>query len=189
MSDNNIIEIEGIGPVCFTRSRRARRVIISVSPAKGVRVSVPMRVSVSKALDFVHKKQNWIRKHQAIIAQVENRKQALGIHLQTIDKAEATEKLKDRLGFLARDHGFNCNRVTVRQQKTRWGSCSPHNNISLNIKLAQLPEELMDYVILHELAHTRVHNHSRKFWAELDKYIKNSKSVSRRLKKDGMLLL
>ena len=189
MPETTNIEIEGIGQVCFTRSRRARRVIISVSPAKGVRVSVPMRVSVSKAVDFVHLKQNWIRKHQAIIAQVENRKQALGIHLQTINKAEATQKLKDRLGFLAHEHGFNCNRVTVRQQKTRWGSCSPRNNISLNIKLVQLPEELMDYVILHELAHTRVHNHSRKFWAELDKYVKNSKSVSRRLKSEGMVLL
>jgi hypothetical protein len=183
------IDIEGIGPVCFNRSRRARRIIISVSPAKGVRVSVPLRISIGKAVDFVHLKQNWIRKHQAIIARVENRKQALGIHLQTIDKAAATKQLRDRLAFLAREHGFSCNRVTVRRQKTRWGSCSPRNNISLNIKLVQLPPELMDYVILHELTHTRVHNHSRKFWAELDKYVKNSKSVSRRLKADGMLLL
>jgi predicted metal-dependent hydrolase len=183
------IDIEGIGPVCFNRSRRARRIIISVSPAKGVRVSVPLRISIGKAVDFVHLKQNWIRKHQAIIARVENRKQALGIHLQTIDKAAATKQLRDRLEFLAREHGFSCNRVTVRRQKTRWGSCSPRNNISLNIKLVQLPAELMDYVILHELTHTRVHNHSRKFWAELDKYVKNSKSVSRRLKADGMLLL
>ncbi len=189
MPDSNNIEIDDIGQVCFNRSRRARRIIISVSPGKGVRVSVPMRVSVEKALDFVHKKQNWIRKHQAIIAQVENRKQALGIHLQTIDKAAAAKTLKDRLDYLAREHGFKCGRVTVRQQKTRWGSCSPRNNISLNIKLVQLPAELMDYVILHEMVHTRVHNHSRKFWKELDKYVQNSKSVSRRLKKDGMLLL
>jgi predicted metal-dependent hydrolase len=90
---------------------------------------------------------------------------------------------------LAGIHGFTCNRVTVRQQKTRWGSCSPKNTISLNVKLALLPAELSDYVILHELVHTRVHNHSKKFWAELDKYVPNSKAMAKRLRTNEMVLL
>ena len=188
INDNNI-EIDGIGLVHFTRSQRARRIIISVSPAKGVRVAIPSRSSLQKALEFVQVKKKWIQKHLALIAQIDRRKQASGVHLQTIDRTDAKNRIIARLHHLAGEHGFKYNHVTVRNQKTRWGSCSPANNISLNIKLILLPEHLLDYVILHELVHTRVHNHSKKFWAELDRYIKNSKSVSKRLRTDGMLLL
>ena len=185
----HIMNIEGIGTVCFHRSRRARRIIISVSPNKGVMVSVPWRTSLQKAVEFVQIKKKWIQKHLALIEQNEQRKQALGLTLQTIDKMAAGKKLADRLEYLAEMYGFACNRVTIRQQKTRWGSCSPKNNISLNIKLVLLPEELLDYVILHELVHTRIHNHSRKFWVELDKYVMNSKGMAKRLKMNEIVLL
>jgi hypothetical protein len=183
------MDIDGIGPVRFHRSRRARRVIISVSPTAGVRVSVPRRTSFQKALEFVETKKRWIQKHLSLIAQNEKRRQALGQSLQIVDRASSGKKLTDRLYQLAEIHGFTCNRVTVRQQKTRWGSCSPKNTISLNVKLALLPAELSDYVILHELVHTRVHNHSKKFWAELDKYVPESKAMARRLRTNEMVLL
>jgi hypothetical protein len=188
-ANSQTINIDGIGAVCFNRSRRARRIIISVSATKGVRVSVPWRTSLQKAIEFVNIKKKWILKHQALIAQNEQRKQALGPHIQTIDTAAAKKQLTDRLNYLTEMHGFTCNKLTFRQQKTRWGSCSPKNNISLNIKLILLPGEIMDYVILHELVHTRVHNHSKKFWTELDKYVKNSKAISRQLRKNEMILL
>jgi predicted metal-dependent hydrolase len=183
------INIDGIGAVNFRHSRRARRIIISVSPTKGIRVSVPGRTSLQKALEFVETKRRWIQKHLALIKENEQRRQVLGLTLQTIDKVKAKQKLTTRLYNLAEMHRFTCNKVTVRQQKTRWGSCSPKNNISLNVKLVLLPEPLADYVILHELVHTRIHNHSRRFWAELDKYVKNSKAASRQLRMNEMLLL
>ena len=189
MIDDNNIEIDGIGSVSFIRSRRAKRIIISVIPQRGVRVAIPRRSSYRQALEFVQLKKKWIQKHLAIIAQIENRKQASGVHLQTIDETDAKKRITDRLYHLAGEHGFKCDRVTIRHQKTRWGSCSPKNNISLNIKLILLPETLVDYVILHELVHTRIHNHSKKFWAELDRYIKNSRAIAKRLRKAGMMLL
>jgi predicted metal-dependent hydrolase len=70
----------------------------------------------------------------------------------------------------------------VRSQKTRWGSCSFNNNISLNVKLTRLPQELIDYVILHELAHTRIKNHGREFWKMLDGLIGDAKKLDRRLR-------
>jgi predicted metal-dependent hydrolase len=187
--NGNNSKIEGIGLVHFIRSRRARRIIISVSPEKGVRVAIPRRASFKQALDFVQHKQSWIRKHLALISQIEHRKKAAGIHLQTIDQADAKKRITERLNDLAAEHGFKFNRVTLRRQKTRWGSCSPKNNISLNIKLILLPEALIDYVILHELVHTRIHNHSKQFWSELDRYVKNSKTIAKRLRTDGMMLL
>ena len=183
------MDVDGIGLVRFNRTRRARRVIISVSPTAGVRVSVPRRTSFQKALEFVETKKRWIQKHVALIAQNEKRRQELGQALQIVDRAASGKKLTDRLCQLAEIYGFTCNRVTVRQQKTLWGSCSPKNTISLNIKLALLPGELADYVILHELVHTRIHNHSKKFWAELDKYVPNSKATAKRLRKNETVLL
>jgi predicted metal-dependent hydrolase len=188
-AESSVINVDGIGPLRINRSRRARRVIISVSPTLGVRVSVPYRTSVRKALEFVETKKRWIQKHQALIAQNEQRRQALAQNLQISDAAAAKKKITDRLFQLAEIHGFTCNRVTVRQQKTRWGSCSPKNTISLNIKLALLPVELADYVMLHELVHTRVHNHSRRFWAELDKYVLQSRAMAKRLRTNEMVLL
>ena len=183
------MDVAGIGTVHFHRSRRARRVIITVSHTAGVRVSVPRRTSFLKAQGFVETKTKWIHKHLALLAKNEQRRQALGQALQIVDKAAAKNQLIDRLNVLAALHGFNCKRVTVRQQKTRWGSCSPKNTISLNIKLALLPEELSDYVILHELVHTRIHNHGKKFWAELDKYVPESKATAKRLRTNEMVLL
>lgn len=188
INDNNS-EIEGIGLVHFVRSRRARRIIISVSPAKGVKVAIPRQSSYRQALDFVYLKKRWIQKHLAQIEQLENRKKSAGIHLQTIHQDDAMKRITERLNHLAAQYEFKYHHVTIRNQKTRWGSCSPANNISLNIKLMLLPEPLLDYVILHELVHTRFHNHSKKFWAELDRYIKNSKAISKRLRIDGMMLL
>lgn len=189
ITNSRTVNIDGIGAVNFNHSQRARRVIISVSPSKGVRVSIPRRTSFQRALEFVDIKKRWIQKHLVIITQNEKRKQALKIQTQMLSKNDAEGKIIERLNYLAREHGFSCNHVTIRQQKTRWGSCSPKNNISLNIKLVLLPDTLLDYVILHELVHTRIHNHSGKFWVELDKYVPDSKSVAKRLRTNEMALL
>jgi predicted metal-dependent hydrolase len=97
--------------------------------------------------------------------------------------------LIDRLNRLAQRHGFRYNRVFVRNQKTRWGSCSALNNISLNINLVRLPQELIDYTILHELVHTRIKNHSRRFWQELDKILGDAKQIDKKLSEYGALLI
>jgi predicted metal-dependent hydrolase len=90
--------------------------------------------------------------------------------------------LVERLAELARRHGFAYNRVFVKNQRTLWGSCSSTNNINLNANLVRLPDELRDYVILHELVHTRHRNHSRAFWAALDRLVGDGKGLQRRLR-------
>jgi len=99
-----------------------------------------------------------------------------------IDGVEAKTLLTRRLQQLAKNHGFSYNRVFIRNQKTRWGSCSSKNNISLNMKLVKLPDELIDYVILHELVHTCKKDHSKAFWAEMDKLVGNGKKMAAQLK-------
>jgi len=187
MADSRIININDVGPVLFERSRRARRIVISLKPYKGIRVAIPYRVSFKSALEFVNLKKPWIQKHFTRIKQMESQRQAVNPSA-IIDKVEARNELTGRLHYLAEKHGFTYNRLTIRNQKTRWGSCSHKNNISLNMKLVLLPDELADYVILHELVHTRIHDHSKRFWAELDQYVGNGKAMASGLRKHGLIL-
>jgi predicted metal-dependent hydrolase len=182
MKESRIINVNGIGPVLFEHSFRARRIIISIRPHQGVRVAVPGRTSVNSALDFVRAKKPWLRKQLARIAENESQNKALANSFAAVDREEAKKKLTTRLKQLAEKNGFSINRVFIRNQQTRWGSCSRKNNISLNVKLVVLPDKLVDYVILHELVHTRIHDHSKRFWSELDKYVGSGKLIARKLR-------
>jgi predicted metal-dependent hydrolase len=83
-------------------------------------------------------------------------------------RIEATKYLPERLKILAENHNLQFRRITVRDNKTRWGSCSRDNNINLNIHLMRLPQPLCDYVILHELSHTVHKHHQKAFWQFLE---------------------
>ena len=98
-------------------------------------------------------------------------------------RKEAKEYLPRRVKALAIDHNFNYQKLTIKNTKSRWGSCSFDNNINLSLHLMRISNELIDYVILHELVHTKVKNHSSKFWETLEKHCPNSKILDKELKK------
>jgi predicted metal-dependent hydrolase len=98
-------------------------------------------------------------------------------------RIEAKEYLPIRLDYLAKQNNLLYTKVAIRNTRTRWGSCSYVNNINLSLHLMRLPEKLIDYVILHELAHTKVKNHSRDFWSYLESICEDSKALDRQLKK------
>ena len=83
-------------------------------------------------------------------------------------RIEAKMHLPKRLSVLAAQHGFSFSKMTIRDNRRNWGSCSSQNNISLNLQMMKLPEELIDYILLHELVHTEIKNHGPKFWQRLD---------------------
>lgn len=90
-----------------------------------------------------------------------------------IYRFEAKKLLPPRLAGLAEKHGFQFQKVTIRNNKRNWGSCSSKNNISLNLQMMKLPDELIDYILLHELIHTEIKNHGTKFWERLNKNTNN----------------
>lgn len=96
-------------------------------------------------------------------------------------RKRAKKYLPERTRFLAEKHGFNIGRIALRNQKTCFGSCSYRNNINLNINLMNYDFEVIDYVILHELVHTRIKNHSKEFWLELEKYCPEYKNLKKQL--------
>ncbi len=185
MKKSMILKIEGAGAVLFEQSYRAKHLNISVRPFKGVRVAVPVGFSFKKAEKIVRSKVGWIKRHQEKMKQMEKAQRYFLSRSGNVDRPEAKAGLIKRLDKLAEENGFSYNKVFVRNQKTRWGSCSNKNNISLNIKLLGLPGELMDYIILHELLHTRIKNHSKEFWTELNSLVGDAKGLQSKLKGYG----
>ncbi len=181
------VELKSVGTILLERSRRARHLSLSVKPFKGARVAVPIGVPFARAEMFARSKIDWIKKHLDKMVHMEQEARTLA-KSKPINRAAAREYLIDRLNFLSQKYGFRYNRVFIKNQKTRWGSCSGKNNINLNINLVRLPVELIDYTILHELVHTRVKNHSRRFWNHLDKLIGDAKKLDRKLSEYSGLL-
>ncbi len=184
------IDFAGIGPVSFRSSLRARHLSISVIPFQGVRVSVPAGMSLTRAEQAVWTRKAWIEKHRLHIQEIEKKCRVLLQQTEAINPHEARKALISRLTQLAERHGFSFNRVFIRRQRTRWGSCSAANNISLNIKLTLLPADLRDFIIIHELVHTKVKNHGQKFWDKLEAIIPRARTLDQQLKLySGLLFL
>ena len=189
MVASKTVQISGIGRVNFVPSQRAKYINITVRPFKAVRVAVPRGVAINQATKFVTSRQNWIIKQIREARLLEKAHLAFMRKTEPINKTKARQRLIRKLDTLAATHGFTYNKVFIRNQKTRWGSCSAQNNISLNIKLIWLPEELIAYVILHELVHTRIKNHGVRFWNALEKIKRNAKGLRRELGDYSFLLL
>ena len=118
------------------------------------------------------------------IPDAEDLRPAIQNHLRKL----ATKELSIRVMELALLHGINVSRVTVRNQKSRWGSCSRKGTISLNWRLIQTPVFVSDYIILHELAHRRHMNHSDKYWQEVARLCPNYLEAEQWLKAHRELL-
>ncbi len=174
--------LDEIGPVRLRRSRRARRLRITVKPHQDVTVTLPMGCSSKQAVRFIEAKRQWIRRQQYAVRKMESQHRRMAPALKKIDRSAAREQLVNQLQQLASRYGYHYNRVFIRCQKTRWGSCSAKNNINLNLRLILLPAHLREYVILHELVHTRIKDHSRRFWMALDQHTGHAKALQRELR-------
>jgi predicted metal-dependent hydrolase len=179
---SNVVEIPAVGPVTIVKSQRAKLIRITIKPDQTVILTVPRGESIDKSMQFLHSKIPWIAQHKRRCSKHEDA--PTNLQLPEINEPQAIDTLISRLEETAKIHNFKYARASIRNQKTKWGSCSAKNNISLNINLIRLPGELRDYVILHELVHTRFKNHSKMFWAELDKLVGGrAKELSKKLKK------
>jgi predicted metal-dependent hydrolase len=88
----------------------------------------------------------------------------LGLALERWYRAEAARLINEKVAGLSSQMGTHCKRIVIRGQKTRWGSCSHKKNLSFNWKLIMAPEPVIEYVVIHELAHLKEMNHSKRFW-------------------------
>lgn len=176
------IEIPGVGPVMVVKSKRARHIRITICPDRTIRLVIPRRESLEKGREFLRSKVPWIIRNLPRAAELGEPR---GGNLPDfeISESRACKVLIDRLEEMSRVHHLPYGRVSIRNQKTKWGSCSSKNNINLNINLVRLPDQLRDYVILHELVHTRFKSHGKEFWAELNRVVGgDAKGLARKLR-------
>jgi predicted metal-dependent hydrolase len=146
--------------VYFVRHRRARRYLLRVDPDGRVRITIPRGGSRREAEAFAARNEAWVRDQRARVA---------SSALQGADRVQlrrdATAALPPRLVALAQAHGIAVSTVSIRDQRTRWGSCSRSGRVCLNWRLALMPDWVADYVMIHELMHVRRMDHSPRFWA------------------------
>ncbi len=167
------------------RSRRARRVTITVHHTGDVIVTLPLLMPAFTAHRFVEKKSEWIQKmQQKLKERFENKtviKQTRKDYL--VHKKLALEFITSCLEHYNKIYNFSYKRIAIRNQKSRWGSCSSKGNLNFNYALVHLPQELADYIVVHELCHLKEMNHSKAFWNLVGVAIPDYKAKRATLKK------
>ena len=153
------------------RSRR-KTISIEVNNDLEVIVRAPKWVSLREIRYFVDEKESWIRKAIARVEKArENRSNLPDVRLSETELQELANKAKtvisDRVEYYAGLLGVSYGRITIRHQKTRWGSCSAKGNLNFNCLLMLAPPEVLDAIVVHELCHRKVMNHSERFYKEV----------------------
>ena len=171
------------------RFRRAKYMRIIIHQDGSVVVTAPFRAAKREIEKFVKDKQEWIKrgveafKNSPVpIVRKPSRKEYLRY------KEQARKYIIRRLEELNKEYEYPYNRVSIRNQKTCWGSCSSKRNLNFNYRILFLPSEQADYIITHELCHLKEMNHSPRFWKLVEKTIPNYREIKRELRKNEMIV-
>ena len=165
--------------------RRARRYILRVRPDGTLRVTIPRGGSRAEAIDFMSRHTAWVARERERVQE-----QRASIPPERIEelREQAHRQLVPRLHELAEQHGLTFTKVTIRNQRSRWGSCSRSGAIALNYRLVQMPVDVADYILIHELMHLKEQNHGRRFWRLVEAACPAFRDAERWLRTHGRAL-
>ena len=187
MENKEKIEIEII---------KSNRKTIAIEVRQDLRVIVraPKRASNREIMKFVEQKQDLIAKHLAYMQiRYEETRRAKEKQFTDDDirkmKDEAKRVIPDRVKYYAGIMGVTFGKITIKNQKTRWGSCSSKGNLNFNCLLMLTPDKVRDYVVIHELCHLKQMNHSKMFWTEVEKVMPDYKVYRQWLSQNGNMLI
>lgn len=168
----------------FRRYRRSRHIRISLRHDGRVLVTAPMRVSRGVVDKFVSSQKAWIEEH--IKTKKNERTHDIPVHITQMGYhacvSRAKKLIMQRLRHFNQHYGYAYKKISVRNQQTRWGSCSSKGNLNFRYTLLFLPIHLVDYVVVHELCHLKEMNHSKKFWLLVGETIPDYKTRRRELR-------
>ena len=169
-------------------SNRARRMRISIFSDGRVVATIPRRISASLIEPFFVEKSEWIlkkldyfKKFPAPVLNKQEEKKNFARY-----REHALRLAQERIDYFNAYYGFAVNAVYIRNQKTRWGSCSKKGNLNFNYKIVFLPPHMSDYIIVHELCHLQELNHSKDFWNLVARKVPNHREIRKELKISGM---
>ena len=179
--------------VKIIRSNR-KTVAIQVNSDLSVTLRAPYGVTEKYIEEFLNKNEAWISKQMNEIKVKKKSVESGNVENVTLDKikALADQALKiipTRVEYFARIIGVTYGNITIRNQKTRWGSCSSKGNLNFNCLLMLAPPEVLDYVVVHELCHRKQMNHSKAFWSEVEKVFPDYKEARKWLKEEGSRMI
>ena len=184
--------------VKIIRSNR-KTLAIQINPDLSVTVRAPMYAPQSDIERILREKEGWIQKHiEKIREQEEKKKETQGESMEReyltneeIKKLadKALQHIPKRVSYFAKQIDVTYGKITIRNQKTRWGSCSSKGNLNFNCLLMLTPPEVIDYVVVHELCHRKEMNHSEAFWAEVEKILPYYKEQVKWLKENGAQII
>ena len=173
-------------PYELIRSKR-KSISIEISREAKIIVRAPLKMRKENVELFLLMKSKWIEEH---LKNMENRikddKKPLSNEEIINLKKLANKEIPIRVEYYAKLMGVDYEKIAIRSQKTRFGSCSNNKNLNFNLAIMLMPSEIMDYVIVHELAHIKEMNHSKSFWLEVEKIIPNYKECRAYLKENGI---
>jgi len=172
------------------RSNRAKRMRLTVYCDGNFVVTVPKDFPANSIDRYLIEKSKWeISKLDFFEKLNKKQKLSLGDNGFVIFKDKALKMVTERLTELNNKHyGFKFNKIAIKNQKTRWGSCSKKRNLNFNYKILFLSPKMRDYIIIHELCHLREFNHSNKFWRLVAKAIPNYADIVEELKLKGLMI-
>jgi len=169
-------------------SRRARRLRLAVYCDGAVVVTAPSVMSRNTIDQFIAKKSQWVidkleyfKKFSGVVFVKKNNKKDFIKH-----KEQALLLARNRVEYFNNIYNFGLNKINIRNQKTRWGSCSQKGNLNFNYKIALLPARLVNYIIVHELCHLSEFNHSSNFWNLVAQTAPDYLEIRRELKQTGL---
>ena len=169
------------------KSKR-KTISLQIKPDGSIELKAPMQMKDAQIKEFLHQKSEWIEKHLKTVR--ERQRQMLQIKKLTIEEIhelanQALEVIPKRVTYFAEIVGVTYGRITIRNQKSRWGSCSGKGNLNFNCLLMLAPMDVLDYVVVHELCHRKEMNHSPKFWSEVRKVLPDYEKQKLWLKEHG----
>ena len=181
--------------IVLIRSDR-RSFAIEIGRDKKIKVRVPRRASKAQIEEMLKAKHDWILKtldkiEQRNTAEAREYEEAKPLSSEEVKKLkkEARNHLASLTEYWAEKIGVSYGRISIRGQKTRWGSCSSKGNLNYNYLLMLCPDEVAEYVVIHELCH-RIHmNHSKDFWNKIEAFCPNYKQARKWLKQNGNRLI
>lgn len=172
--------------------RSARKSIgLEIRQTGEVLARIPMGLPDRELKAFIQNHQNWIIEKLALSRQKSrNREASKATPVRELKENEIEcikNKISSRVSYYGKLMNVTWGRITIRNQRTRWGSCSSKGNLNFNYQLYYLKDELLDYVVVHELTHRKHMNHSREFWQEVERYCPNYRECRKHLKEISLV--
>ncbi|MFA5925624.1 MAG: M48 family metallopeptidase [Parcubacteria group bacterium] len=166
------------------KSQRAKRLRLAVYCDGSFVITVPQGLDIPRVEEYILRKAEWVLEKLKIMKK-RSRNAAFAKHSKR-DYVKLKEKAlkiaEQKVDEFNKIYGFKFNKIAIKNQKTRWGSCSKKGNLNYNFKIALLPEKHADYIIVHELCHLKEFNHSRRFWNLVERLIPDFKERIKEIK-------